>query len=80
VIDRCTFLACTGAVLLASPLVAEAQVAGTYRIAYVNSASETQERRPHVQARRAIRELDIVEQTAPGFAQGVFCMQSWSYQ
>jgi hypothetical protein len=30
--------------------------------------------------RRAIRELDIVEQTAPGFAQGVFCMQSWSYQ
>ncbi len=30
--------------------------------------------------RRAIRELDIVKQTAPGFEHGVFCMQSWSYQ
>ena len=62
VIDRRTFLAGTGSVLLAAPLIAEAQIAGTYRIAYVNSASETEERKPHVQAlRTALRELGYVE-------------------
>jgi putative tryptophan/tyrosine transport system substrate-binding protein len=61
-VDRRTFLAGTGAVLLVAPLAAGAQVARTYRVVYVNSASETEERKPHVRAlRAALRELGYVE-------------------
>jgi putative ABC transport system substrate-binding protein len=62
--NRRTFLAGTGAVLLAAPLAVKAQIARTYRIAYVNPASETDERKPHVQAlRTALRDLGYIEGT-----------------
>jgi putative ABC transport system substrate-binding protein len=57
VIDRRTFLAGTGAMLLAAPLVAEAQQAATpYRVGYLSSSATVFE-----PFRNALRELGYIE-------------------
>jgi len=61
VIDRRTFLAGTGAVLLAAPLRAEAQQAGkVWRIAYVSPGSQA-EARVFDALRQGLRERQLIE-------------------
>jgi putative ABC transport system substrate-binding protein len=56
-VDRRTFLAATGAVLLAAPLAAEAQQAGkVYRVGWLAPFTE-----PRITFREAMRELGYVE-------------------
>ena len=60
VVDRRAFLGTLG--LAAVPRMAGAQAPRTYRLAYVNSASETETRKPHLQALRgALADLGYVE-------------------
>jgi putative ABC transport system substrate-binding protein len=62
VIDRRTFLAGTGAVLLAAPLAAEAQPAGTRRIGLLESSSPSPARvRLWETLRQRLRELGYLE-------------------
>jgi putative tryptophan/tyrosine transport system substrate-binding protein len=60
--DRRAFMSGVTVSLLAAPLAAGAQLIRVYRVAYVNRASETPERKPHLQAfRDVMRSLGYVE-------------------
>jgi ABC-type uncharacterized transport system substrate-binding protein len=62
VIDRRTFLAGTGAVLLAAPLTAEAQQAGkVYRIGFLSGSSAVAAKSFVEQFRQGLRDLGYVE-------------------
>jgi putative tryptophan/tyrosine transport system substrate-binding protein len=62
VIDRRTFLAGAGAVLLAAPLAAEAQLAGkVWRIGYLTYGARPSDGRPPAALRDALVELGYVE-------------------
>src|SRR5215472_9585859 len=62
VIDRRTFLAVTGAVLLAAPLVAEAQQAGkVWRVGLLVPAVGPWRGRPYQGFEEALRELGYIE-------------------
>jgi putative tryptophan/tyrosine transport system substrate-binding protein len=62
VIDRRTFLAGTGAVLLVAPIVVEAQLAGkVWRIAYLGNSSAVLESELIAAFRQGLRDLNYVE-------------------
>ena len=61
-IDRRTFLAGTGAVLLVAPIVVEAQLAGkVWRIAYLGNSSAVLESELIAAFRQGLRDLNYVE-------------------
>jgi putative ABC transport system substrate-binding protein len=73
VIDRRTFLAGTGAVLLAAPLAVEAQPAGkVYRIGFLSGSSAAASRLAIEQFRLGLHELGYVE------GQGIIIEYRWA--